>query len=80
MHEASIAAMPHATVNGVTVGYQEDASRSLRGASYSRHFRATWVWKGRKVAVSYYTREEIDGVAFAELLTKLVPVVQRAMD
>lgn len=79
-HAAKIEAMPHVTVKGVTVGYQEDRDRSLRGESYARHFRATFVLKGRTVGVSYYTHEELDLIAFAALLERLVPVVLTAME
>jgi hypothetical protein len=33
-HAAELAAMPHVTVRGVTVGYEETATRSLNGVGY----------------------------------------------
>jgi hypothetical protein len=78
-HEAKIAAMPHVTVGELTVGYEEDQNRSLRGTTFARHFRAIWAHGGKKVAVSYYTKEELDAQAFAKLLESLVPLVQGAV-
>lgn len=76
-HEAAMASMPHVAVGGVTVGYEEQSSRSLHGVSYSKHYRATWIRNGKKIGVSYYSKEEIDAVAFADLLQRLVPIVER---
>lgn len=78
-HEAKIAAMPNVRVGDLTVGYEESQERSLRGQTYAKHFRATWVHGGKKVGVGYYSREELDAVAFAALLQKLVPAVQMAL-
>ena len=75
-HEARIAAMPNVKVGDLTVGYEESQERSLKGQTFARHFRATWVHGGKKVGVGYYSKEEIDAVAFAALLEKLVPAVQ----
>lgn len=76
-HEAAMAAMPHVAVGGVTVGCEEQSSRSLKGVSYSKHYRATWVRNGKKIGVSYYSKEEIDAAAFADLLQRLVPIVEK---
>lgn len=78
-HAEKLAAMPHVTVNGVTVGYEEDTSRSLGGASRRRHFRATWRRGDRDVIVGYQTEEKLDLVAFAKLLQRLVPIVERLL-
>lgn len=75
-HEAKIAAMPNVKVGDLTVGYEESQERSLKGQTYAKHFRATWVHGGKKVGVGYYSKEELDAVAFAALLEKLVPAVQ----
>lgn len=40
-HAAKLAAMPHVTVGGVTVGYEEVVGVSTTGGSRKRHFRAT---------------------------------------
>jgi hypothetical protein len=77
--EAKLAALPHVTIGGASVGYEERSSRSLDGATYSKHFRAIWKHDGRTIGVSYYTREEIDARAFVELLAHLVPIVERAV-
>lgn len=74
-HEAAIAAMPHLAVGDVTVGYEESTARSLRGVSYARHFRATFVLRGQRVAVSYYAQEDLDLAAFVTLLQALAPIV-----
>ena len=71
--------MPHLTIRGVTVGYEEDTSRSLGGQTSRRHFRATWRRGDRDVIVGYQTEEKIDVVAFAKLLQKLVPIVERVL-
>lgn len=76
-HEAAMAAMPHVNVGDLTVGYEEQSSRSLKGVSYSKHYRATWIRNGRKLGVSYYSKEEIDAAAFADLLRRLVPIVEK---
>ncbi|MBI2901049.1 MAG: hypothetical protein HYY17_12760 [Planctomycetes bacterium] len=76
-HEAKVQAMPHVTIDGVTVGYEESEERSLKGVTYTKHYRATWCRDGKKIGVGYYSREEIDAVAFVELLKKLVPIVER---
>jgi hypothetical protein len=75
-HNEKIAAMPHVSVGDFTVGYEEDQDRSVDGTSYSRHFRATWAFKGKKVAISYLTKQEIDLAAFADLVKRLAPIVQ----
>ncbi len=78
-HAARLAAMPHVRVGDVTVGYEESASTSLHGIGYARHFRATWRRDGEDVIVSYATQEEIDAVAFAALVQKLVPIVEKQL-
>ncbi|GEM_PF-5147033 len=78
-HEAKIQAMPHVTIEGVTVGYVESEERSIRGVSYTKHYRATWCRNGRKIGVGYYSKKEIDAIAFVELLKKLVPIVERQL-
>lgn len=75
-HQARIAAMPHVRVGELSVGYEESQTRSLRGVSYRKHFRAVWMHQGRRIALSYYSNENIDLAAFASLLERLVPIVQ----
>ncbi|HUQ05839.1 MAG TPA: hypothetical protein VM261_25230 [Kofleriaceae bacterium] len=79
-HAAKLAAMPHVSVNGVTVGYEEAATRSLHGVGYRKHFRATWRRGNEDVIVSFATQDNIDAVAFAKLVEKMVPIVEKAMD
>jgi hypothetical protein len=79
-HAAKLAAMPHATVNGVTVGYEETATRSINGVGYRKHFRATWRRGDEDVIVSFATQEDIDVVAFARLVEKMVPIVEASID
>lgn len=75
-HAAKLEAMPSVEINGVRVGYEEDSNLSLRGTTYSKHFRASWKRGDKIVRVSFFTKETMDLVAFAELLKKLVPAVQ----
>jgi hypothetical protein len=79
-HAARLAAMPHVTVGDVTVGYEASTTTSLHGVSYARHFRATWRRGDEDVIVSYATQEKLDPIAFAALVEKLVPIVDRALD
>lgn len=79
-HAAKLSAMPHVTVSGVTVGYEETATRSLHGVGYKKHFRATWRRGNEDVIVSYATQDNIDVVAFAKLVEKMVPIVEQAID
>jgi hypothetical protein len=78
-HAANLAALPHVTIGGLTVGYEEVASVSVTGIGRSRHFRAVWRHGDRDVIVGYQSSEELDLVAFAKLLDKLVPVVERVI-
>lgn len=75
-HAARLDAMPSIEVKGIRVGYEEDAKLSLRGTTYTKHFRASWKRGDKLVRVSFYTQENLDLVAFAELLGKLVPAVE----
>jgi hypothetical protein len=75
-HNEKIAKMPNVSLGDFTVGYEEDQNRSIDGQTFSRHFRATWAVKGKKVAISYYTKQEIDLAAFGDLVKKLAPIVQ----
>lgn len=79
-HAAKLSAMPHVTVRGVTVGYEESATRSLNGVGYRKHFRATWRRGNEDVIVSYATQDDLDVVAFAKLVEKMVPIVEKAID
>lgn len=79
-HAAKLRAMPHVTVNGVTVGYEESVTRSLNGVGYRKHFRATWRRGDEDVIVSYATQDDIDVVAFAKLVEKMVPIVEKSID
>lgn len=79
-HAAKLAAMPHVTVRGVTVGYEESVTRSMGGIGYKKHFRATWRRGDEDVIVSYATQENLDVVAFAKLVEKMVPIVEQAID
>jgi hypothetical protein len=78
-HEQQLDKLPSVTVSGVRVGYEEDAKLSLRGTAYAKHFRASWKRGDKIVRVSFYTKEELDLVAFAELLEKLVPAVEAVL-
>jgi hypothetical protein len=76
-HAARMEKMPSVDIKGVRVAYEEDSQLSLRGTQYMKHFRATWKRSdGKVVRVSFYTKETLDAVAFAQLLGKLVPVVE----
>ena len=79
-HAAKLAAMPHLTVRGVTVGYEESVTRSMGGVGYKKHFRATWRRGDEDVIVSFATQENLDVVAFAKLVEKMVPIVEQAID
>lgn len=78
-HAAKLAAMPHVTVGGVTVGYEEVVGVSTTGGSRKRHFRATWRRGDRDVIVGYQTESRLDLAAFAALLPRLVPIVDRLL-
>jgi hypothetical protein len=78
-HDAKLAAMPHVNIGGLDVAYEESSTLSVNGSSYSKHFRATWRDGDRVVAISYFTKEEIDAAAFIELLKMLIPIVQRQL-
>jgi len=78
-HAARLQAMPTVTIGAVTVGYVDESERSLRGVRYARHFRASWRRSDDLVWVSYFSREELDAAAFAALLQKLVPLVEREL-
>jgi len=79
-HAAKLAELPHVTIGGVTVGYEQVSTVSTTGLGRSRHFRATWRRGDRDVVVGYQTSEQLDVVAFARLLDKLVPSVERALE
>lgn len=79
-HEATLANMPKVTVGTTTVGYEQDTKVSLLGTKYRRHFRATWrAQDGRTVRLSLFTQEELDLVAFANLLQKIVPLATKVI-
>jgi hypothetical protein len=78
-HAARLDAMPSIEVRGVRVGYEEDSELSLRGTTYSKHFRASWKRGDKIVRVSFYTKETLDLVAFAQLLQKLIPAVETVL-
>jgi outer membrane lipoprotein-sorting protein len=78
-HEAALNTMPTITVQGVTVGYEEQTTTNLGGRTYTKHYRATWCRNGRKIGVGYYSMEKIDAQAFAKLLEKLVPIVEKRL-
>ena len=78
-HAEKLAAMPHVTVGGITVGYEQVAGVSTTGTSSKRHFRATWRRGDRDVIVGYQTSSRLDLDAFAALLPKLVPIVNRLL-
>lgn len=78
-HAAKLAALPHVTIGDVTVGYEQVAIVSATGVGRSRHFRCTWRRGERDVIVGYQTSEELDLVAFAALVEKLVPAVERVL-
>lgn len=78
-HAAKLAAMPHVTVGELTVGYEQTSGVSITGTSSARHFRATWRRGDRDVIVGYQTESNLDLAAFAALLQKLVPIVERTL-
>ena len=75
-HAARLDKMPAVEIDGVRVGYEEDAKLSLRGTTYAKHFRASWKRGDKIIRVSFFTKETIDAVAFAQLLAKIVPAVE----
>lgn len=78
-HAKDLAALPSVTVGDVKVGYREDVSRSVGGVTYAKHFRATWRRGDRVYRVSYFTSEQLDAVAFADLVQRVVPLVEKAL-
>jgi len=75
-HAKQLEAMPSVEINGVRVGYEQDSNLTLKGKTYTRHFRASWKREdGKIMRVSYFTKETIDLVEFAKLLQKIVPAV-----
>lgn len=78
-HAHELAALPSVTVGDATIGYEEDVRRSVGGATYSKQFRASWRRGDQIVRVSYFTSERIDLAAFAELLKRLAPIVERTL-
>ena len=86
-HEAALDSMGHVEVRDVPlaggavekvrVGYSDVTEVGTGGRKHERHFRATWTDEGRKVGLSYYTTGQTDPAAFAALLGRLVPVVNR---
>jgi len=76
-HDAKMAAMPNVSIEGVTIGYEESQERSLKGVTYTKHYRATWARDGKKIGVGYYSKKEIDVAAFVELVKKLYPIVEK---
>jgi hypothetical protein len=78
-HAAKLAAMPHVTVGDLTVGYEQESGLSVTGTSSKRHFRATWRRGDRDVIVGFQTASNLDLAAFAKLLQKLVPAVERVL-
>ena len=79
-HAERLDKMPSVEIKGLRVGYEEDSNLSLRGTTYSKHFRASWKrGDGKIVRVSFFTKEQLDLVAFAQLLHKIVPAVQTVL-
>ena len=78
-HAEKLAAMPHVTVGDLTVGYEQTSGISITGTSSRRHFRATWRRGDRDVIVGYQTESNLDLAAFATLLQKLVPIVEKTI-
>jgi len=74
--QARIDKMPSVDIKGVRVAYEEDSNLSLKGKTFTKHFRASWKHGEKIIRVSFYTQETIDAVAFAALLAKLFPAVQ----
>ncbi|MBA3503431.1 MAG: hypothetical protein M4D80_11830 [Myxococcota bacterium] len=75
-HAAKMDKLPSVDVKGVRVAYEEDSNLSLRGTTYKKHFRASWKRNDKIIRVSFFTKETIDAVAFAQLLAKIVPAVE----
>lgn len=78
-HAEKLAAMPHVTVGNLTVGYEQVSGLSVTGTTSKRHFRATWRRGDKDVIVGYQTSAELDVVAFAKLLPKLVPIIEKLL-
>ncbi|MEJ7597896.1 MAG: hypothetical protein WKG01_08315 [Kofleriaceae bacterium] len=79
-HERRLATMPNVVVGTTNVGYEQDSDVSILGTKYRRHFRATWrAGDGRTVRLSLFTQEELDLVAFANLLQKIVPLATKVI-
>ena len=78
-HADALERMPHVTVGGTVVGYEESSSLSLNGTSYRKHFRASWRHDDRVIGVSYYTQQDMDLKAFVALLEWLIPIVERQL-
>jgi hypothetical protein len=79
IHAKRLEKMPSIDIKGVRVGYEEDSNLSLRGTTYNKHFRASWKRGDKIVRVSFYTKQTLDVVAFAELLAKIVPAVEAVL-
>jgi hypothetical protein len=79
-HAKKLADMPHVKVGDVTVGYEETSTLSMHGVGYRKHFRATWRRGNEDVVVAFATQENIDVVAFAKLVEKMVPIVEKQID
>ncbi len=75
-HARKLESMPAVEVSGVRVGYEEDSNLSLKGKTYSKHFRASYKREdGKIVRISYFSKETIDLAEFAKLLQKIIPAV-----
>ena len=78
-HQRELEKLPHVSVGGVDVAYVETSELSVNGVAYTKHFRATWRRGDRVMAVSFYSKEAIDAVAFGALLQKLIPIVEKQL-
>lgn len=75
--EDQLKGLPNVTVNGVTIAYEDRTANSINGVNYAKAFGAIWVVGGKKIGLIYATQQNIDAKAFAELLQKLAPVVEK---
>jgi hypothetical protein len=75
--EAEVAGLPTIEVGGAKIAYQDSSATTINNVTYAKSFGAVWVVGGKKIGLTFYTQQNIDTVAFAETLQKLVPVVEK---
>jgi hypothetical protein len=75
--EAQVATLPNVTVGGVKVAYEDRSSTTIHNVTYAKSFGAVWTVAGKKIGLTFYTQQNIDTMAFADALQKLVPLVEK---